>query len=121
MNATLFIILAALAGMYISFTFKFKKRAVKTEWSFKFWWKDNWPEQTGTVVLLTLLLAFLLSSETVVNFDEKLATIPFLDSVPVKPLAAALIGFFVNQFYYGLSKAKKNRGIEIQKVIEGKD
>ena len=55
------------------------------------------------------------------DFSDKLSTIPFLEALPVKPAAGAIIGFLCNQGWYALAKSKKKRGAILQELIDNKD
>lgn len=105
------VILLALLGIASSFIVKFlKKTDKKSKLDFWFWVKDNFMEVILSLISMTILLIIAVKTE----FDNTIIgeNIPFIKSLPIGLIAAAIIGYLNNTLWYWVvKKAKKKIGM----------
>jgi len=98
--------LIAFLGIALSFFVKYAKRTSKEKvWSFTFWIKDNWPEVVSSFLSMFILLIIFQRTE----FDQAsfVQKVPWITSLPMDLVAAALAGYLNNTLWYAIvAKAK---------------
>jgi len=101
----------ALLGIFASFLVKYINKKDKTSTlSISFWFKDNLPELSVSVIFMVILMIIALKTE----FDSDIiASIPLVKSLPMDLISAALIGYLNNHLFYSLiKKGKEKLGIK---------
>lgn len=106
--------LVAGLGLYGNFAWKYKNRRDKTtKLSFKFWWRDNWPEHTTSVAVLVALMLITMSPEAVIDLSKLYDQIPIQGDVelPANLVVSFLLGLYNNKIIYRLFKEKTKDAI----------
>jgi len=100
--------LVAILGILLSFFVKYSNRTVKEKtWSLGFWIKDNYPEMIISLLsMVILIIIFQKSTFTDQVFTEKL---PWITSLPMDLVVAALSGYLNNTIWYSLVKKAKGK------------
>jgi hypothetical protein len=103
------ILVLNIIGLAIYFINRYANRTKKTiGFSLKFWFKDNWPEVSSTILFDTVLMILLLNKDTMINIDSLIAEyVPFIGlQIAVKPVMGLLIGLLLAKAFYELFKSK---------------
>ena len=98
----------AFIGIITSFIVKFYKRKDRVkEPDMMFWIKDNFWECIASFGFMFILM--IIGSKT--EFDEEalLAKIPFVKSLPLDLIFAAVTGYFNNVIWYAIIKKAKGK------------
>ena len=103
-------------GIISFFIRRYAKRRNKTvQGSFKFWFKDNWPELTQTMLLNIALMLIINMKSVVFNldkfFEEKLpAGIGIsIDADVAKAIVSFALGFLITGIIYEMYASKKKK------------
>lgn len=100
--------LVAFLGIMTSFIVKFIKRTDKTkEPDMKFWLKDNYWECIASFGFMSILM--IIGSETEFKEEEILSKIPFVKSLPLDLIFAALVGYYNNVIWYAAVQKMKGK------------
>jgi hypothetical protein len=98
----------ALLGIMMSFLVKYIKRNNKEKaWSLVFWAKDNYPELLVSLLSMIILVVIFQKSE----FDNTFMNdkFPWIKSLPLDLVAAALAGYLNNALWYAIVKKAKGK------------
>ena len=98
----------AFLGIATSFLLKYAKRTnKKVAPSFKYWLTDNWSETIASVTA-TIILVIIFKEST---FDDKIITekFPWIESLPMDLIAAAVAGYLNNTLFYAIIKKVKGK------------
>lgn len=98
----------ALLGIALSFFVKYSNRNNKKRlWSFPFWAKDNYSELI--ISLLSMLILVIIFQKT--EFDGSVLTekLPWITSLPMDLVSAAIAGYLNNTIVYALVKKAKGK------------
>jgi len=98
----------AFLGIALSFFVKYAKRSNKEKtWSLSFWAKDNYPELIASALAMVILV--IIFKRTV--FDSTVLTekLPWITSLPMDLVGAALAGYLNNTLWYWLVKKAKGK------------
>lgn len=100
--------LLALIGIWMSFLVKFINRKDKNkEPNPVFWIKDNYPELLVSLLsMITLVIIFQKSEFDNTFLSDKF---PWIKSVPLDLVAAALAGYLNNALWYAIVKKAKGK------------
>jgi len=97
----------AILGILLSFFVKYSNRTVKNRGSLAFWIKDNWPEMVvSTLSMVILMIIFQKSTFSDTIFIEK---VPWITSLPMDLVVAALAGYLNNTIWYAIVKRAKGK------------
>jgi hypothetical protein len=100
-------ILLNLIGMSIYFINRYANRADKVpSFSFSFWFKDNWPEVTTTILLDIALMILIFSPGTEISFDALFSKLPFGIKIAGDLLMSFLLGLGLSSLFYAIFKKK---------------
>ena len=100
--------LIAFLGIVLSFFVKYAKRTAKEKsWSFTYWFKDNWPEVIASFLSMFILVIIFKQTE----FDQSalVEKIPWVTSLPMDLVSAALAGYLNNTLWYAIVKKAKRK------------
>ena len=96
----------AFLGIALSFFVKYKNRAVKErEWSLGYWLQDNFIEVPISVISMVILL--IIGQRTTFDQSIILEKLPWITSLPMDLIAAAVIGYLNNTLWYAFIRAGK--------------
>ena len=100
--------LIAFLGIALSFFIKYAKRTNKERtWSFTFWFKDNWPEVVAS--FLSMFILVIIFQRTEFDSTPLIEKIPWITSLPMDLVAAALAGYLNNTLWYAIVKKAKGK------------
>ena len=98
----------ALAGIASSFFLKYANRtSQKKSWSLGFWVKDNYPEMI--VSFLSMIMLVIIFQRTTFNDTVILEKLPWITSLPMDLVSAALAGYLNNTIWYAIVKRAKGK------------
>ena len=102
----------AFLSILLSFWVKFMNRTDKSkEPDPIFWMKDNYPEMI--VSFLSMIILLIIAGKIVYDEAKLIEDYPFITSLPIDLIAAALIGYLNNTLWYWVvSKGKKKLGMK---------
>lgn len=106
MNKILIDCILCFLGIIVYFLNRYANRKLKTNLSLKYWWNDNWPELSTTVVLNIALMILIHLPETYVSVDKLFEGLPFDLHVSGIPVLSFLFGLGLTATFYNLFKTK---------------
>ena len=114
----------AFTGLLIYFLSRYANRSNKSNPSLKFWWKDNWPEFTQSILWVFALMSILTSDNAVVDsrrfqdWINKYINFPDGMVLPAKMVISFLLGLFISKIQYWYNKSKEKWSIMKDRIIE---
>ena len=98
----------AILAIALSFFIKYAKRNNKERsWSLTFWAKDNYPELIASVLAMIILMVIF--QRTVFDSTALTEKLPWITSLPMDLIAAALAGYLNNELWYAIVKKAKGK------------
>ena len=98
----------ALLGILTSFFVKYNNRSSKEKsWSLVFWIKDNYPEMI--VSFLSMVMLVIIFNRTTFDSSTLIEKIPWITSLPMDLVGAALAGYLNNTLWYAIVKRAKGK------------
>ena len=98
----------ALLGILTSFFVKYSNRTSKEKsWSLIFWVKDNYAEMV--VSFLSMVMLVIIFQRTEFNDSVLIEKLPWITSLPMDLIGAALAGYLNNTIWYAIVKKAKGK------------